>query len=482
MPLPNPQRIARGCVPFARQKFPPQPVVWALLLMLLATLACSRPTAAGASLVRVTQMGGAGISGGATPGVPLLQGGAFVSAGKLTPTPDPTRTFQVAVPGSKPQESAAKIIPDSELVYSPSTIGFDVAGTVNQFGGYLSTFSETDRQGTLRSGAEVVEIVAQRYSVNPRLLLALLEYQSGWVRSANPAQASLTFPMGMERGGKEGLLRQLNWAADQLNRGFYGWLGGSLEAVSLADGSSQLIEPGMNAGTVGLQLFFGELLDERAWQATLLPPGFARTYREMFGDPFASAFDPLVPANLQQPPLTWMWDTRETWYFTGGPHGGWDAGSAWAAVDFAPPNEQQGCAIAQAWVTAGAAGVIVRAEDGAVTQDLDGDGFEQTGWTLLYMHMDSDGRVAAGQVLPAGGRIGHPSCEGGYSNASHLHFARRYNGVWIAADNFTAPLNLAGWTARAAAREYDGWLVKGDRQLEAWDGYQDINALTMLQN
>ena len=34
------------------------------------------------------------------------------------------------------------------------------------------------------------------------------------------------------------------------------------------------------------------------------------------------------------------------------------------------------------------------------------------------MHMYSDGRVAAGQVLPAGGRIGHPSCEGGYSYAS----------------------------------------------------------------
>jgi murein DD-endopeptidase MepM/ murein hydrolase activator NlpD len=202
----------------------------------------------------------------------------------------------------------------------------------------------------------------------------------------------------------------------------------------------------------------------------------------MFGDPFANAFDPLVPADLQQPPLLWMWDTREIWYFTGGPHGGWDAGSAWAAVDFAPPNEQQGCAVAQAWVTAAAAGVVVRAEDGAVTQDLDGDGFEQTGWTLLYMHMDNSERVAAGQVLPAGGRIGHPSCEGGYSNASHLHFARRYNGVWIAADNPVAPLNVAGWTARSAPREYDGWLVKGDRQLEAWDGYTDINALTMLQN
>ena len=482
MPVPNLQPVACGCSSRPRQKLPPLPVAWVFFTLLLATLACSRPTAGADNRMRVTQQGGGGVVGGATPGVPLLQGGAFVSAGNLTPTPDPTRTFQVVVPGSPSQDSAAKIIPDSELVYSPSTIGFDVAGTVNQFGGYLATFYETDRLGTERSGAQVVEIVAQRYSVNPRLLLALLEYQSGWVRSSNPAQGSLTFPMGMERGGKEGLLRQLNWAADQLNRGFYGWLGGSLTEVVLADGSSQPIEPGMNAGTVGVQALFGELLSSGAWQATLQPPGFARTYREMFGDPFANAFDPLVPADLQQPPLTWMWDTRETWYFTGGPHGGWDAGSAWAAVDFAPPNEQQGCAVAPAWVTAGAAGVIVRVEDGAVTQDLDGDGFEQTGWTLLYMHMDSSERVAAGQVLPAGGRIGHPSCEGGYSNATHLHFARRYNGVWIAADNSVAPLNLAGWTARSAVREYDGWLVKGDRQLEAWDGYLDINALTMLQN
>jgi hypothetical protein len=31
------------------------------------------------------------------------------------------------------------------------------------------------------------------------------------------------------------------------------------------------------------------------------------------------------------------------WSFTGGPHGGWDSGSAWSALDFAPPGEGAGC-------------------------------------------------------------------------------------------------------------------------------------------
>jgi murein DD-endopeptidase MepM/ murein hydrolase activator NlpD len=86
------------------------------------------------------------------------------------------------------------------------------------------------------------------------------------------------------------------------------------------------------------------------------------------------------------------------------------------------------------WVTAVADGYIVRAGDGSVVQDLDNDGYEQTGWTVLYMHIDSNERVEAGAYVYAGDRIGHPSCEGGISNATHLHIARRYNGEWIPAD------------------------------------------------
>jgi hypothetical protein len=46
-------------------------------------------------------------------------------------------------------------------------------------------------------------------------------------------------------------------------------------------------------------------------------------------------------------------------------------------------------------------GTIISSERGRVVQDLDGDGNEQTGWTLLYMHIETRDRVSAGDVVKA---------------------------------------------------------------------------------
>ena len=117
-------------------------------------------------------------------------------------------------------------------------------------------------------------------------------------------------------------------------------------------------------------------------------------------------------------------------------------------------------------MTAVADGPIVRARNGEVVQDLDGDGNEQTGWAVLYMHIDATDRVQSGSVLHAGDRIGHPSCEGGVSNGTHVHLARRYNGQWIAADGLL-PFVLDGWTSAGLGAEYDGTMTRGDVRLEA---------------
>ena len=100
-------------------------------------------------------------------------------------------------------------------------------------------------------------------------------------------------------------------------------------------------------------------------------------------------------------------------------------------------------------------------------QDLDGDGFEQTGWNFLYAH-GYEGSNRSRERVKAGDRLGHPSCEGGFSNGSHLHFARKYNGEWIAADG-VVPFNLSGWIVDSTGKEYDGWLRKGEKSLEACD-------------
>ena len=63
--------------------------------------------------------------------------------------------------------SPAKIIPDSELVYSPSALDFDVAAYVNKAGGFLSKYQEWLGSTQWTSGADVVSRVAIENSINP---------------------------------------------------------------------------------------------------------------------------------------------------------------------------------------------------------------------------------------------------------------------------------------------------------------------------
>jgi murein DD-endopeptidase MepM/ murein hydrolase activator NlpD len=127
-------------------------------------------------------------------------------------------------------------------------------------------------------------------------------------------------------------------------------------------------------------------------------------------------------------------------------------------------------------VVAAADGWITRSTDGQVVQDLDDDGKEQTGWSLLYMHIETRDRVERGTVVKKGDHIGHPSCEGGVSTGTHLHFARRYNGTWIAADGDT-PFKMDGWISSGQGLEYDGALTSKDKIVEAWDGRKTENEI-----
>jgi len=84
--------------------------------------------------------------------------------------------------------------------------------------------------------------------------------------------------------------------------------------------------------------------------------------------------------------------------------------------------------------------------------------------------------VPLGTVLKAGDRVGHPSCEGGVSAGTHVHLARRYNGEWIPADQ-SVPFNLDGWVSQGLDNEYDGYLVRDSRRIEAYDGRAPENAV-----
>jgi len=99
-------------------------------------------------------------------------------------------------------------------------------------------------------------------------------------------------------------------------------------------------------------------------------------------------------------------------------------------------------------------------------EGVDGDGYERRGLDVVYLHIATEGRVPNGTYVQKNDRIGHASCEGGIATGTHLHFVRKYNGEWVAADG-PIPFVIGGWTVHQGALPYEGTLTKGDKTIIA---------------
>jgi LasA protease len=369
---------------------------------------------------------------------------------------------------------SVELLPNSEFVNSPAYLDFDIAAFCARQGGYLCAYQE-NVDGQMLSGPEIVNLVAHHYSVGPRLLLVVVEHESGWVTDPSPFGPAL----GRRNGGWTTFHQQLAWAADKLNEGYYDWRGRGMALKIWGDGTATRYAPTLNAATAGLQYFYSLNSSRSEWQALVGdgPGSFIETYRKLFGDPAQYAIVPLIPAGTPNPTLVLPWSEGELWFYTGGPHGGWNEGSAWSAIDAVPDEGYLGCRAASAWATAAAPGLVIYSQDGEVMIDLDGDGYEETGWILFYLHLGSQGRVPVDTRVEQGDPIGHPSCEGGFSESTHLHFARKYNGEWIAADG-PLPLILSGWQFFSAGSEYEGTASRGGEQRTACEcSNPEVNGL-----
>ncbi len=397
-----------------------------------------------------------------------VEAGQIQSAGPLPQNGLIAPGTQLRIPntlGDLPYPGA--LLPDSEIVYSPSAATFDVRQFVSQAGGYLTGYTE-ELDGENLSGADVVQRVADETSTNPRILLAALEFQAGWVYG-QPRSALIDYPLGFQVGGYEGLYKQLILTQRQLTIGYYGWRAGTLTQLNFEGDPPVRIDPRLNAGTVAVQYLFQTLYKQNNWARNLYgSESFIALHAGMFGDPWtrAAQVEPMFPAGLQQPPLVLPFQQGEPWNLTGGPHAAWGTGSPRGGIDLAPLRPERGCTASGAWVTAAGPGIVARSGNGLVMVDLDGDGYEQTGWELMYLHIATRDRVPVGTRLNTNDRIGHPSCEGGVATGTHTHLARKYNGEWLAADG-PLPFVLGGWQAHAGEKNYQGTLTYGDQVVTA---------------
>jgi LysM repeat protein len=371
------------------------------------------------------------------------------------------------------------LLPDSEVVYSPAYVNFDLKAFIDAQGGFLAGYSQRVN-GIPRDGAEVIGLIARQFSVGPRVLLALLEYYSGWVTQPQPISI---YPLGPANPYGENLYLQLGWIANKVNEGYYGYKQSGSIPIRFQGGGRAIVPYGMNAGTVGIQNALAVNSDWETWQAEVdpeNPTGFMATYRQLFGDPAALRFDPVVPVNLTQPTLQLPWEQGQTFYYTGGPHAAYGDGSAWAAIDFGPPDVLGACFYSDVPVAAVADSRLFLGEKGELYLDLDGDGLLQTGWVILYLHAVVGDNLTQGQMVTAGTPLGYASCEGGIANSSHLHFARRYNGEWLAAGG-PVPMVLSGWQVQPGLGQYEGGMIREGKTktaCECWD--EEENAL--IQN
>jgi len=383
------------------------------------------------------------------PGLPLTQ---TIGAGPWLTLPANAHTGGYGV----------KLLPDGEAIYSPSAAAFDVRGFVLSQPGFLAGYTEvvTDTLPP-QPGWQIVLDAARRYSLHPQLLLALLEYQSGALSNPNAEAYVREHALGVDAPSLEpGLSHQLGWAGNQLNYGYYGWRGGIALSFSLADGAFRAADGRLNAGSFAVGRLLGLMYRTEGFSRAVSADGLMATYTRLFGDPWAWADSALIPGGLTQPEMQLPFEPGRRWAFTGGPHAPWGRTLPWAALDFGPPAERPGCAASPEWVTAVRDGVVTVSEAGIVELDVG------EGWTVLYLHVATADRIAAGAAVRAGDRLGHPSCEGGRATAAHLHLARKYNGEWVPADGY-APFILSGWTAHFGGGVYYGSLTRGDQMVEA---------------
>lgn len=357
-----------------------------------------------------------------------------------------------------------KIIPDSQFVNGPAHIAFNTSEFISRFPGWLNGYYEY-ASGTRRSAGEIIDLVARNYSVSPRLLLALIEYQAGGLSQPMINPDKEQYPLGYRVYTHSRLYLQLNWAANYLNNQYYAWRQGQVLEILLRNGRTERFDPWLNAATVALHIYFNYQYEEDEYYRAVAHDGFAKRFSDLFGDPWENE-QPHLPGSLVQPEFILPIPLGEVWAYTGGPHSGWGIGEPKAALDFAPPSLIASCETAESWAVAVSSGIVVRSESGQVMLDLDGDGDERTGWNVFYLHIATEGRIPLGTYVNRGDPIGHPSCEGGRSTGSHIHLARKYNGEWIPAQGVLA-FNLEGWLAHNGSDSYRGTLTRGNQMVIA---------------
>jgi LasA protease len=389
-------------------------------------------------------------------------GGLAIASAQGTDAPQPAGTL-----------TAGHILSDGQFVFGPNVGDFDLKNYLASNAPHLLKYAD-DITGR-----------AEYYSINPKILLTLLEMQAQII--SKPNTAHIEDPFGLNTGG---FIAQIETLSSKMADAYYLHLYSYspllvsqriLPAFAMRDGQTVDVAPDTNAGSyaimAGLAAIgwhdFSLALDNSQAQ------GFYQTYTRLFGndDPLdernriaipgtVSAL--VAPENLLQLPFL----RGLSWKF-GGVHNN-SAGSTGSpltdasAMDFYPSGSTWNIDTSSMWVVAAAAGVPTKIS-ACYFKIVHSDGWETT-----YYHLENVQTYAGSinqndKIGVIANTLPEAICSGGASSGPHVHFTLKHNGALVAI-NGTA---LAGWVVHSGRWCYDTdpnymWLVRSGQKKYAF--------------
>jgi LasA protease len=328
--------------------------------------------------------------------------------------------------------SAFKLIPNSAFIYSSDLEDYEID---TMLVGNPRNSKAIQQITALEGMPEAFRQTCLQASVDPRLVLSLIEYGLDPNSGLQPASKALLNSVSVYN------LDLLQHWLNLLNEGYYGFEIGKLVKLELPDGSIEGLDPWQNAASAGISYFFSQMLETPTdYQRALNPSGFAATYENLFGNPWAAETE-VLPGSLE-------------WIPAGlpiNPQGGWQAAllteaisksMSWsgATAGFHASIQDATDKNVYGKVFSSIGGTITRLDASQLVVSQPGMP-ETQGWSIVYFGLAVKPGLKVGDKVQIGETLGH--VDAGAWDAS-FWLARKYNGEWVPAGS-VVPFTLGGW-------------------------------------
>lgn len=305
--------------------------------------------------------------------------------------------------------------------------------------------------------AEHISHWAGYSSISPRVLLALMEQQSGVLRNANLSAQQLAQPFA-KLSAKQDFAGQLQDVADQLATRLYQ----EPQHPGASEFSSAQTPSALDFlfESVGPQTPAESLLESQAQQHTAIANQFGQIYRQLFAEDFAAGdrqaeqrVSPNEPVTMAGPAngfLQFPFPLGQSWH-VGGAHT--NTGSGNYPMSSLDMSQGGGWGSNQSgrWVAASAAGSFKR------HSSCFAEVVHSGGWSTTYYHLMNI-QYNTGANVSKNTKIANPAntkaqalCNGGASTGPHQHWSLKQNGSWTHLNG----VYVSGWRITATGSSYD---------------------------